>query len=68
VFDNTAARRDLGFRQTIPWVDGVRRVVAWLDERGRVENSDDYPFYDRVIAAWDQAGEGMAQALADLDI
>ena len=51
IFDNTAARADLGFRYTIRWVDGVRRVVAWLDEHGKIENSDDFPFYDRIIEA-----------------
>ena len=52
IFDTTAARRYLGFRYTIPWVEGVRRVVAWLDTNGRVENSDDDPFDDGVIATW----------------
>ena len=68
VFDNTTAKTDLGFQQTIPWVAGVHRTVAWLDEHGRIEDSDDYPFTDRIIAAWDRLGNGMAQELADLDI
>jgi nucleoside-diphosphate-sugar epimerase len=68
VFDNTAARTDLGFQQTIPWMAGVRRTVAWLDEHGRIEDSDDYPFYDRIIAAWDRLGDGMIQELGDMDL
>jgi nucleoside-diphosphate-sugar epimerase len=52
IFDNSAARADLDFRYTIPWVEGVRRVVTWLDERGRMENSDDDPLDDRIIAAY----------------
>jgi len=68
IFDNTAARNDLGFRYTIPWVEGVRRVVAWLDEHGGIENSDDRPFCDGVIEAWERLGESMAGDLADLDI
>ncbi len=67
IFDNSAAIADLGFRYTIPWVEGVRRTVAWLDERGKIENSDDDPFDDRVIAAWEQLGASMAQDLAGLD-
>ena len=68
IFDNAAARADLGFRYTIPWAEGVRRVVAWLDERGKIENSDDYPFYDRIIAAWQELGEDMTRGLGDLDL
>jgi hypothetical protein len=67
IFDNSAARADLAFRYTVSWVEGVRRTAAWLDERSRIENSDDDPFDDRGIAAWEQLGTDMAQALADLD-
>ncbi|MBC8079997.1 MAG: NAD-dependent epimerase/dehydratase family protein, partial [Gorillibacterium sp.] len=28
IFDNTAARRDLGFRYTVKWVDGIRTVIG----------------------------------------
>jgi nucleoside-diphosphate-sugar epimerase len=67
IFDNSAAIADLGFQYTIPWVEGVRRTVAWLDERGKIENSDDDPFDDRVIAAWEQLGASMAESLAGID-
>ena len=66
IFDNTAAYTDLDFRRTISWVDGVRRVVEWLDEHGQIENSNDHPFYDRVIKAWERLGEDMGGVLADL--
>jgi nucleoside-diphosphate-sugar epimerase len=55
LFDNTAAREDLGFRVTIPWVEGARRTVKSLEENGKLEKSEDFPFYDRIIAAWRQA-------------
>jgi nucleoside-diphosphate-sugar epimerase len=67
IFDNSAAREDLGFRYTIPYAEGARRMVAWLDEHGSIEDSDAHPFYDRLIAAWRDAGEGMAAALHDLE-
>jgi nucleoside-diphosphate-sugar epimerase len=66
IFDNAAARRDLDFHYTVPWVEGVRRTVAWLDAHGRIENSDDDPFDDRVIAAWERLTSAMAAELADL--
>lgn len=59
IFDNAAAHADLGFRYTIPWVDGVRRTVAWLDDHDRIDNSDDDPFDDRLIGAWERLGKQM---------
>lgn len=64
IFDLDAARRDLGFKYTVPLAEGVRRNVAWLDQRGRIDNSDDDPFEDRLIAAWQRA-TGELAALPD---
>lgn len=64
IFDNTAAQRDLGFRYTIQWIDGVRRMVAWLDERNRIPNSDNDPLEDQLIAAWQGLEGRMVDAMA----
>jgi nucleoside-diphosphate-sugar epimerase len=55
LFDNTAARADLGFRVTIPWVEGARRTIQWLEDNGKLEKSEDFPLYDRIIDAWQKA-------------
>lgn len=60
VFDNSAAMADLGFRYTIPWVEGVRRTVAWLDANGKIEDSDQDPYEDRLISAWEHLGNRLA--------
>ena len=60
IFDNSAARRDLGFRYTIPFVEGIRHVVAGI---AAFENADDFPFYERLIEVWQRAGAEMVQAL-----
>ena len=52
IFDNTAAKADLNFRYTVNWMDGVRRMVAWLDEHQAIENSDLDPFEDQLISNW----------------
>jgi nucleoside-diphosphate-sugar epimerase len=67
IFDNRAARDDLGFQYTVPWVGGVQRVVRWLDEHQQIESSDGYPFYDRVIEAWERLGVGMSKELAGVE-
>ena len=40
---------------TTPWVEGAGRTVKWLDENGKLEKSEDFAFYDRIIEAWQQA-------------
>jgi nucleoside-diphosphate-sugar epimerase len=64
LFDNTAARADLGFRYTIPLAEGARRVIDWLQARGGFESCDEQPFYDALIAAWQRLEAGMARQLA----
>lgn len=54
IFDNSAARADLGFRYAIPFLDGMRRTIAWLDARP-----------DRRQRR--RLGAGMAAQLADLE-
>jgi nucleoside-diphosphate-sugar epimerase len=66
IFDTTAAKNDLNFQVTIPWIEGVKRMVAWLDAHHRIENSDHDPFDDRLIAAWQHLGEHMRNELFDL--
>jgi nucleoside-diphosphate-sugar epimerase len=64
IFDVSAARADLGFRQTVLWEEGVRRTVAWLEANGRVQNSDDDPLPDRVIEAWQRHCAALERELA----
>lgn len=52
LFDNTAARRDLGFRYTVPFAQGARRVIERMEAAGGFEDCDDYPFYDHILNAW----------------
>jgi nucleoside-diphosphate-sugar epimerase len=55
IFDNSAARRDLGFRYTVRWVDGAKHLVDWLDANDRIDDSDTDHFDDNLIAAWEKA-------------
>ncbi len=52
VFDNSAAKRDIDFRYTIPWAEGAARLTQWLDAHDRIAASDADPFDDRLIDAW----------------
>jgi nucleoside-diphosphate-sugar epimerase len=62
VYDNSAARADLGFQYTIPWAEGARRAIAWMDSKGMIDGSDD-PFFDELIAEWERLSGEMAARL-----
>lgn len=63
LFDNSGSHQDFGFRQTILLDEGVRRIAAWLDARGRIPNSDEDPYDDQIIAAWEKGAGRMVHDL-----
>jgi len=67
IFDNKAAKADLGFRYSVPWVEGVMRAVNWLENHGGLENSDNFPFYDRIIETWQKLGENMKSQFSNIE-
>jgi nucleoside-diphosphate-sugar epimerase len=66
IFDNAAARADLGFQYTVRWDEGARRMIAWLDARGSIEDCDSDPLVERVLRAWERHGAEMIEQLADM--
>ena len=66
IFDTTAAREDLDFKQTIDWKTGAKRTVDWLVENNRIENWQRFPFYDRVIEGYKQQCNELVVQLANL--
>jgi nucleoside-diphosphate-sugar epimerase len=61
IFDNRAAHDDLGFRYTVPLAAGVRRVVAWLEENGRLNQAEDQGNLDQIITAWESLKSQMSK-------
>ncbi|MFC7137973.1 NAD-dependent epimerase/dehydratase family protein [Halobaculum litoreum] len=57
VFDNTKARRDLNFEQTVPFRDGVARSIAHLEATDRIDPWDSEND-DAIVEAWRTAREG----------
>jgi nucleoside-diphosphate-sugar epimerase len=52
IFDNSAARADLGFDYTIPLRAGLPGWYHSLEATGRIEDSDGDPFEDHLIETW----------------
>jgi nucleoside-diphosphate-sugar epimerase len=67
VLDNTAAKTDLGYRYTITWAEGVRRMVAFQDAHGGIDSATDDPRYDRLIECWHEHVETLVRSLSGFD-
>jgi nucleoside-diphosphate-sugar epimerase len=63
LFDNAAARADLGFRYTIPFAEGARRLIAWQEAHGGFQDCTEAPFYDALLDAWQRLSVEMAREL-----
>ena len=63
IFDNSAAIADLDYRYTIPWAEGVQRMVAWHDARGAIDSAPDHALYNRIITVWQAVAEQAVEAL-----
>ena len=63
VFDTTKAERDLGFRQTVSWEDGVERTVNRLAADDAIVSWEDDSEYEAVVSAWQDAVATFAAAV-----
>ncbi|MDD3276518.1 MAG: NAD-dependent epimerase/dehydratase family protein [Kiritimatiellales bacterium] len=60
IFDNSKAKRDLGYQYTVTWKEGVRRMEQWLNEHPEHRaDSDTDDREDLIIAAWKSRIEGL---------
>lgn len=60
IFVNDKIKRDAGYPgQTIPWREGVRRTLAWMEANGKLADSGKDDYEDRLAAAW-QSGAAAA--------
>jgi len=65
LFDNAKAKRDLGFRVEVSFEQGVRKCLDHLDRNQLIENSDKYPFYDRLVNAWRKYQDALFEEFRD---
>ena len=65
IFDTSAARNDLGFRQTVSFEDGMRDTIRWVEAAYGFDSSDSFPLYDKLIHGWQRLGGALAAELAN---
>jgi nucleoside-diphosphate-sugar epimerase len=63
IYDMTRTRRDFNWKQTIPFVEGMRRTIRWLIDHDRIEPWDASPEYERITQAWQAWRQGGSKAL-----
>ena len=68
IFDNTAARRDLGFLYTIALRDGIPGWYQSLERAGLIEEAEADPLEDALIETWHRHVEAGASELAHLGL
>lgn len=66
IFENSAARRDLGFEYTIDWKTGAKRTYDWLEAHDRIDRWQSFPQYDRVIKAYHKQCKELVASMSDL--
>ncbi len=63
IYDNRAACEDLGFRYTIPFIEGARRTLNWMEENSRIAPASADPFHDCLLAEWERLSAGASEAV-----
>ena len=67
IFDNSAAKRDLGFKITVDWHNGSKRTYDWMEEHHLIEDWQSFPFYDQVIDRYRQETNELVVHLANIN-
>lgn len=67
LYDNNAAKKDLGYKYTVTWEEGLRQMIAYQDARGNIDRYPDYPFHDMIIDRWEKMSEVLAGELSPID-
>jgi len=65
VYSSDKLKRDVPeYRSAMPYAEGVRRTVAWMDQHQKVASADSDPQEDRLVAEWDRLSSELVKTLA----
>lgn len=64
VYSSAKLKRDVPeYRSAMPYAEGVRRTVAWMDQHRKIAAADSDPQEDRLVAGWDQLSRDLQKQL-----
>jgi nucleoside-diphosphate-sugar epimerase len=52
IFDNSKAKRDLGFKTTVPLVETWKKQFAWMEQSGKTKKVEEERYEDLMIEAF----------------
>jgi nucleoside-diphosphate-sugar epimerase len=67
IFDNSAAHTDLDFTYRVPWLEGARRAIGWLDAHDMVQSEEFDAIDDQILVAWQTLSDDLLKQLPNLD-
>ena len=67
IFDNSAAKADLNFKQVIDWETGAKRTYDWLVDNDQINQWETFPFYDRLLESFKNRNSELIAELANLN-
>ncbi len=64
VYSSAKLKHDVPeYRSAMPYAEGVRRTVAWMDQHRKIAAADSDPQEDRLVAVWDQLSRDLQKQL-----
>jgi nucleoside-diphosphate-sugar epimerase len=65
-YSNAALKRDVpDYRDLLPWEEGVRRTVAWMDNEGVHQSASLFPWVDKLARSAAQFESGLRAVSRD---
>lgn len=65
VYSSAKLIRDVPeYRLAMPYAEGVRRTVAWMDQHKKIAPADSDPQEDRLVAEWDRLSGDLVKKLS----
>ncbi|MFN8254322.1 MAG: NAD-dependent epimerase/dehydratase family protein [Bacteroidales bacterium] len=61
ILDSSKAKRDLDFKYTVTFEQGVKLCLDYMTKNNLIENSDNYPFYDEIVSKWKKSQQELAE-------
>jgi nucleoside-diphosphate-sugar epimerase len=66
IFDNSAAKNDLGFTQKIKWPEGIKRCLDIFGDKYENSDAPEFAYYDKIIESYNELFTQLVNKLGKL--